>query len=170
MDETDQQKDSQKGQQQQGSGGQPIDYRGPLGSERVPGARGQGQVPERGPVQNQVVCQSFSQTGQDSEEALFPGRHERPNGKVRQDQVSRGSGATVGGQAEECPVWRSKETQLDIELPHSALDKLKNSLNCSVLICEMENIPILQIQGGLACCHPWGRKKLDTTRRLNNNS
>ena len=67
-------------------------------------------------------------------------------------------------------MWRSKQTQLDIELPHSALDKLKNSLNCSVLICEMENIPILQIQGGLACCHPWGRKKLDTTRRLNNNS
>ena len=67
-------------------------------------------------------------------------------------------------------MWRSKQTQLDIELPHSALDKLKNSLNCSVLICEMENIPILQIQGGLAYCHPWGRKKLDTTRRLNNNS
>ena len=76
----------------------------------------------------------------------------------------------MGGQAEACPVWRSKQTWLDIELPHSALDKLKNSLNLSVLICEMENIPILQIQGGLACCSPWGHKKLDTTRRLNNSS
>ena len=75
MEETDQQEDSQKRQPHQGSGGQPIDYRGPLGSERVPGAGGQGQVSERGPVQNQVVCQSLSQTGQDSGEALFPGRH-----------------------------------------------------------------------------------------------
>lgn len=55
----------------------------------------------------------------------FQGEPERPNGKLRQDQVSRGSRATVGGQAEECPVWRSKQTQLDIELPHSALDKLE---------------------------------------------
>lgn len=69
----------------------------------------------------------------------------------------------MGGQAEECPVWRSKQTQLDIELPHSALDKLENSLNRSVLICEMENIPILQIQGGLACCHPWGCQESDVT-------
>ena len=25
-------------------------------------------------------------------------------------------------------------------------------------------------QGGLACCSPWGRKELDTTERLNNNT
>ena len=25
-------------------------------------------------------------------------------------------------------------------------------------------------QGGLACCSPWGRKELDTTRRLNSNN
>ena len=25
-------------------------------------------------------------------------------------------------------------------------------------------------QGGLACCSPWGRKDLDTTEQLNNNS
>ena len=25
-------------------------------------------------------------------------------------------------------------------------------------------------QGSLACCSPWGRKELDTTERLNNNS
>lgn len=49
----------------------------------------------------------------------------------------------MGGQAEECPVWRSKQTQLDVRLHHSALDKLENSLNLGVLICEMENIPIL---------------------------
>ena len=24
-------------------------------------------------------------------------------------------------------------------------------------------------QGGLACCHPWGRKESDTSERLNNN-
>ena len=25
-------------------------------------------------------------------------------------------------------------------------------------------------QGSLVCCHPWGRKELDTTERLNNNN
>ena len=58
-------------------------------------------------------------------------------------------------------MWRSKQTQLDVQLPHPALDKLENLLNLGVL--EMENIPILQIQGGLTCCSPWGCKKLDTT-------
>ena len=36
--------------------------------------------------------------------------------------------------------------------------------------CEFE--PILgdgEGQGSLACCSPWGRKKLDTTEQLNNN-
>ena len=168
-----QQENGQKGQHQHGSGDQPIDHqpidhqskdrRGPwaLRGPQGPGDRDRSQ--REGLPSIRWWVRASVRLDRIQERFCPQGGSERPNGKLRQDQVSRGSGDTVGGQAEECPVWRSKQTQLDIQLPHSALDKLENFLNLGVLICEMENIPILQIQGGLACCSPWGCKKLDTT-------
>ena len=36
---------------------------------------------------------------------------------------------------------------------------------------EFEQVPgVGDGQGGLACCSPWGRTELDTTKRLNNNN
>lgn len=65
-------RNSQKGQQQQGSGGQPIDYRGPLGSERSQGP-GTGTGPRERGLSRIRWCVRASVRLDRIQEALFPG-------------------------------------------------------------------------------------------------
>lgn len=87
-----------------GSGSQPIDYRGPLGSERVPGPGDRDRSQREGLSRIRWYVRASVRLDRIQERLCFQGGTERPNGKLRQDQVSQGSGATVGGQAEACPV------------------------------------------------------------------
>lgn len=115
--------------------------------------QGQGQVQRRGLVQGmQVVCQSFNQTGQDSGGSVSR-RHERPNGKLRQDQMSRGSREAAGGWAGRGSVQcgRSKQTQLDIRLPTQPWTA-REFAEQQCVICRNGKHAILQDSGGLACC------------------